>query len=71
MKPTTTKSSTEGKSFAYTVKKHLSVPESPDRFDLIATNAYYKAEGRGFEPGHELDDWLKAETEMISRGEET
>ena len=24
----------------------------------IALNAYYKAEARGFEPGHELEDWL-------------
>ena len=29
----------------------------------IATAAYYKAEARGFEPGHELNDWLQAEAE--------
>ncbi len=27
----------------------------------IAELAYFKAEERGFEPGHELDDWLAAE----------
>lgn len=27
----------------------------------IAEAAYYLAEKRGFEPGHELDDWLEAE----------
>ncbi len=27
----------------------------------IAELAYFKAEERGFEPGHELDDWLEAE----------
>jgi len=26
--------------------------------------AYYRAERRGFAPGHELDDWLAAEAEM-------
>ena len=28
---------------------------------MVATDAYYKAEKRGFEPGHEIDDWLEAE----------
>lgn len=27
----------------------------------IAECAYYRAEARGFAPGHELDDWLEAE----------
>ena len=27
----------------------------------IAERAYYFAENRQFEPGHELDDWLEAE----------
>lgn len=31
--------------------------------DRIAEMAYYKAEKRGFEPGHEMDDWLTAEQE--------
>jgi hypothetical protein len=35
----------------------------PDRDAKIAELAYYKAEGRGFEPGHELEDWLEAEGE--------
>jgi hypothetical protein len=26
--------------------------------------AYYRSLGRGFEPGHELEDWLAAETEI-------
>lgn len=29
----------------------------------IALSAYYKAEARGFMPGHELEDWLTAEAE--------
>ena len=30
----------------------------------IALAAYFIAEKRGFEPGHELDDWLAAEAEL-------
>ena len=30
----------------------------------IALSAYYKAEARGYEPGHELQDWLDAEAEV-------
>lgn len=38
----------------------------PDRDAWIAELAYYKSEQRGFEPGHELDDWLEAEQECLS-----
>jgi Protein of unknown function (DUF2934) len=31
---------------------------------IVAVTAYYKAEKRGFNPGHELDDWLEAEQEI-------
>ena len=31
---------------------------------MVATDAYYKAEKRGFEPGHDIDDWLEAEQEI-------
>jgi hypothetical protein len=34
-----------------------------DRFSRVAVSAYYKAQARGFQPGHELDDWLAAEAE--------
>jgi hypothetical protein len=30
----------------------------------IAENAYYRAQQRGFEPGHEVEDWLDAEREL-------
>jgi hypothetical protein len=30
----------------------------------IAEMAYFKAEQRGFVPGHELDDWCAAEQEI-------
>jgi hypothetical protein len=35
-----------------------------DRDARIAELAYYKAEQRGFEPGHELEDWYAAEQEI-------
>ena len=35
-----------------------------DRTADIALSAYYKAEARGYEPGHELQDWLEAEAEV-------
>lgn len=55
-------------------KKKLSLvgnePEPPAGIDMaqqshrIAVSAYYKAQARGFVPGHELDDWLAAEAEV-------
>jgi hypothetical protein len=38
------------------------------RRELIATAAYYMAERRNFEPGHEDDDWLAAESQLGSFG---
>jgi len=34
------------------------------RQDMIEQAAYFRAAQRGFEPGHELDDWLAAEREV-------
>ena len=36
---------------------------NPNREEKIAEIAYYKSESRGFEPGHDLDDWYQAELE--------
>jgi hypothetical protein len=38
---------------------------------LIAEEAYYRAQQRGFEPGHELEDWIAAEKEVRRRMEGT
>ncbi|HUX72729.1 MAG TPA: DUF2934 domain-containing protein [Steroidobacteraceae bacterium] len=38
-----------------------------DRQELIREAAFAHAERRGFAPGHELDDWLAAETEVDQR----
>jgi hypothetical protein len=37
---------------------------SPDVAERIAQRAYELAEQRGFEPGHEIEDWLQAEREI-------
>ncbi|MGZ8159886.1 MAG: sterol desaturase family protein [Methylobacter sp.] len=34
---------------------------------MIAEAAYYKAEKRGFRPGHELRDWLEAKSEIYGK----
>ena len=41
---------------------------SPDEVrKLISEAAYYRAKQRGFQPGHELDDWIQAEAEVARR----
>ena len=35
--------------------------DAKTRQAMIAEAAYYRAEKRGFAPGHDLDDWLEAE----------
>jgi hypothetical protein len=34
---------------------------------LIAEAAYFRAQERGFQPGHELEDWIEAESEVMGR----
>ncbi|MBL8381406.1 MAG: DUF2934 domain-containing protein [Burkholderiales bacterium] len=34
------------------------------RKTMIAECAYFRAQRRGFAPGHELEDWLAAEREV-------
>lgn len=34
------------------------------RHELIAQAAYFRAKHRGFEPGHELEDWQAAQAEV-------
>jgi hypothetical protein len=37
------------------------------RRQLVAAEAYFRAERRGFEAGHELEDWIAAEKLVESR----
>ncbi len=38
--------------------------KKPNQHKRIAVAAYYKAKARGFEPGHDVEDWLTAEAEV-------
>ena len=38
--------------------------DPPQRAALIARAAYFRALDRGFAPGHELEDWLAAESQV-------
>lgn len=37
--------------------------------ELIVVAAYYRAESRNFEPGHELEDWLDAEAQVLAQAQ--
>lgn len=46
--------------------------EPENRLAMIAEAAYFRAERRGFDPGHEVSDWLEAEAAVdaaIKRGD--
>ena len=47
-------------------KESVARPSLPEerRRAMIAEAAYYVAEHRGFESGHELEDWLLAEIQI-------
>lgn len=48
-------------------KKPASVPLSPEEITgMISMAAYYLSASRGFAPGHELDDWLAAEKQVLA-----
>jgi hypothetical protein len=38
-----------------------------ERQEQIATEAYFRAQRRGFAAGHEVEDWLEAEREVDLR----
>jgi hypothetical protein len=38
--------------------------DANSRHTMIAEAAYYRAQRRGFENGHDLQDWLEAEAEI-------
>lgn len=40
------------------------------REQMIREAAYYRYAHRGYVPGHDLDDWLAAEVQLFSEGEE-
>lgn len=38
--------------------------------ETVAVAAYYFAQARDFEAGHEMDDWLKAEAQVLASAEQ-
>jgi hypothetical protein len=44
------------------------VSSRAEREQRIREAAYFMAEQRGFDPGHEIDDWLAAEAALHSPG---
>lgn len=66
-KTATAKPEGDVKKVAPAAKKSARKPAAPlgeERQRLIAIAAYYRAEARGFAPGHEKQDWLDAEAEI-------
>jgi hypothetical protein len=62
-KKATTKKTVAKKSTAKPASSANSKPRvSPrERYEMIATMAYYRAEARNFEPGYDVADWLECE----------
>ena len=61
------KSSESNDTLHLKAKHHVAASDSRiDVTSMIATAAYFRAAQRGFEPGHELDDWLQAEQQVRS-----
>lgn len=58
------KSTPKPASFNTTARPDISADELRK---LISEAAYYRAKQRGFQPGHELDDWVQAEAEVTRR----
>ncbi|MBI3773137.1 MAG: DUF2934 domain-containing protein [Gammaproteobacteria bacterium] len=69
-KPRTKKSSattkTESPRILATTSTKIGINPT-DRYQLIATAAYLRAEARGFQGEDSLNDWLAAEAEIDSR----
>lgn len=67
-KPTSSRKTASGsaaKAARYTSNDVRRPPVSTgERERMIAVKAYYRAEHRGFAPGHELEDWCEAEMEI-------
>lgn len=54
----------KGKRSASSKSTGRAAVSAEDRRAMIAEAAYLRAERRGFDPGHETEDWLAAEEEV-------
>jgi DUF2934 family protein len=52
------------------VQTGASVRSADELHEFVAVAAYYFAQARNFEPGHEMDDWLKAEAQFFAKPED-
>ncbi len=68
-KPKTTKSVTTTTPAASAAPAHSAKPagQSPDLQQAIRARAYEIYAQRGYAHGHDIDDWLRAEVEVLSR----
>jgi len=62
--PKTTPNTAKPSAFNDSARADLSADELRK---LISEAAYYRAKRRGFAPGHELEDWVQAEAEVVGR----
>ena len=68
--PVPTSSSARGARKSATKQSRTAAAKTDSKIDvekrhaLIAEAAYLRSERRGFEPGHEVEDWLAAEAEI-------
>ena len=67
--PKTTKPAEAGKAgMKGSISSNARVEVSPDELrKLVSEAAYYRAKQRGFTPGHEMEDWVQAEAEVLRR----
>ncbi|MES9939647.1 MAG: DUF2934 domain-containing protein [Candidatus Thiodiazotropha sp. 6PLUC2] len=56
------KKTTKKKSVAKKTSSKVAVISPRERYEMIATMAYYRAEARNFEPGNDVQDWLDCES---------
>lgn len=76
-KKVATKKVTKKKASRKKVSKKATTRRSPvqkisdqERYEMIQRHAYFLAEARNFEPGHEMADWIEAERfvdEMLNK----
>jgi len=67
--PKTAKPAEAGKAgIKSTINSNARAEMSPDELrKLVSEAAYYRAKQRGFTPGHEMEDWIQAEAEVLRR----
>ena len=67
--PKTAKPAEAGKAgIKSTISSNARAEMSPDELrKLVSEAAYYRAKQRGFTPGHEMEDWIQAEAEVLQQ----